>query len=242
MAHDRLERVLALDEGSAAGDWDYYPSTPVREEIVESPRVAGAEALVTRNRSGALVLNTDRVAFVDIDLPANGASLFRSIGSLFRRSAAPRESPETAAIARASEWAERSGARLRVYRTARGLRLLRMDRLIDPGGEECERMFADLGADRQYVRLCRAQRSFRARLTPKPRRVDCEQAPGSHPRVDPELARRFGAWLEAYERASAGRAVCAFAGEHGSSTAVAPALAVSEIHDRRVLAGEPPLV
>lgn len=158
---ERLARALGapLDP-----DWDYYPSTPVREEILERPGVAGLQVLVTRNRAGARVLNVDRAAFVDVDLPARRRSL---LGALLGRKRDDGAAVE-AALDRARSWAEANRARLRAYRTARGLRLLRLDALVDPTGQACQSMFEAMGADPQYRQLCRVQASFRARSRPSP--------------------------------------------------------------------------
>jgi hypothetical protein len=235
VARARLAKVLALGTDAAPSDWDYYPAAPVKEELLETPRIPECTAVITRNRAGAQVLNTDRVAFVDIDLHARDVSILASIGALFRKKPTVSNPEESAALARAQAWAEGNAARLRAYRTGGGLRLIRMDRLLDPAGAECERMFAELAADPQYGRLCRIQKSFRARLTPKPRRIGCAQAPGSHPRTDPETTQAFTRWLADYERASHGMAVCALVAEYGSARSAGAAQAVAELHDRRTL-------
>ena len=51
-----------------------YSDRPLREEIIEEIRDGGGKltAAITRNAYGALVLNTDRVMFVDIDLGPEG--------------------------------------------------------------------------------------------------------------------------------------------------------------------------
>src|SRR5450432_889002 len=113
-ARARLAKLVALGTDRAPSDWDYYPSAPVKEEILESPRLAECTALITRNRAGAQVLNTDRVAFVDIDLHQSSAPLRSLIGALFRKKPAAPDPEETAALARVQDWAERNAARLRV--------------------------------------------------------------------------------------------------------------------------------
>jgi len=237
MARERLRRLLALGDGPTPEDWDYYPARPVKEEILETRSVPGVAAVVTRNRAGALVLNTDRVAFVDVDLAPSLGCLLLPLASALGR--ARGRKLEQQALARAKAWSEESRARLRVYRTARGLRLLRLDALVDPQGEECARMFTALGADPQYARLCRAQGSFRARLSPKPARIGQRAAPGNHPRTWPSDLAAFQAWREGYERACAGFAVCRSLGELGSGSAQAAPLAIGAFHDAATLrAGE----
>ena len=60
---------------------------------------------------------------------------------------------------------------MRAYRTRAGWRFLCTNRIFDPADEDTRAFLAELGADAKYVLLCRAQRSFRARLTPKPWRA-----------------------------------------------------------------------
>src|SRR5580692_636901 len=49
----------------------YYPTRPVREQVLQEIKTDGGEtrAVVTRNSYGCQVLNTAGVMFVDIDLP-----------------------------------------------------------------------------------------------------------------------------------------------------------------------------
>lgn len=232
MAHERLSRLLALGDESAPEDWDYYPATPPKEEILETRPLAGVTALVTRNRAGAEVLNVERVAFVDVDLPEKPRGF---LGGLFGKPRGP--DAVLRALGRVEAWCESNRARMRAYRTAGGLRLLRLDALVDPEGEACQGMFTALGADPRYAGLCRVQKSFRARLTPKPWRVGCPAAPGSHPRAAGDQA-AFRAWLEGYKHASAERAVCTVLGEYGSAAPITPTLAVAAYHEARTLRAE----
>jgi hypothetical protein len=70
----RLADVAARIGRGEAADSYAYGSQPVREEIIRSVGEAGerAEAVVTRNRYGALILNTAQVPFIDIDDPPVG--------------------------------------------------------------------------------------------------------------------------------------------------------------------------
>lgn len=228
------ERLTRLRGGPLDPDWDYYPSTPVREEILERPGVAGLQVLVTRNRAGARVLNVDRAAFVDVDLPVPRRSL---LGALLGRKRDDGPVVE-AALDRARSWAEANRGRLRAYRTARGLRLLRLDALVDPTGDACQAMFEALGADPQYRQLCRVQASFRARLSPKPRRVGVPAAPGAHPR-DGTQAAAFERWRPRYEAACRGHTACRVLEDLGPGAPLASLRALADLHDRHaVVAGE----
>lgn len=95
-ALEHAKRRLA-DAARAAGDlsrptqdW-YYQSTPLREPVLElvASGQDGPEALITRNRFGALVLNTASLFIADVDVPAwegsDGLEVDRSGTGLFRR-------------------------------------------------------------------------------------------------------------------------------------------------------------
>jgi len=63
----------------------------------------------------------------------------------------------------------------RVYRTRNGLRYLCTTTAFDPVNRQTQRLMHNLYVDPLYARLCRFQSTFRARLTPKPWRVDSAQ-------------------------------------------------------------------
>ncbi|MEM6676080.1 MAG: hypothetical protein AAF726_24740 [Planctomycetota bacterium] len=126
--------------------------------------------------------------------------------------------------------------RLRVYETPNGLRLLAMHRTFDPESdlEEVESFFRAVESDVTYRKMCRLQRCFRARLTPKPWRVGIPDhlrpRPGVWP-VDPSRLPDRDAWVERYEEASEGYAACRFLTALGSDTVDARAAAVRDLHD-----------
>jgi hypothetical protein len=88
-----------------------------------------------------------------------------------------------------------------------------------------------IGADPAFVQLCRAQRSFRARLTPKPWRCGLRAPSSEYPRQDADARREFEAWLAAYERACAERATCAFLEAVGPGRVLADHARVLRVHD-----------
>jgi hypothetical protein len=144
VAHEQLRAALSrVGLGPRVGG--YYPRTPLREPILDELLLDGEQALViTRNRYGAEVLNTDRLLIADVDLPETRE---RASGGLLRRLG------------------------VTVYRTASGLRVF-VTGIEEPassarGGQ----VLAKLGADPIYRELCRAHGTVRARLTPKPWRL-----------------------------------------------------------------------
>lgn len=129
---------------------------------------------------------------------------------------------------------------LRLYRTPAGFRLLAMHRTFDPGEPAVTECFRALGTDPVYVRMCQLQRCFRARCTPKPWRIGIAAHLRPRPGVWPITAERLPerrAWIERYERASAGYASCRFVEAAGSAIIHPSARAVQELHDRLCHAG-----
>jgi hypothetical protein len=212
-----------------------YGSRPIREEILETFGDAGEpRAVLTRNRYGTTVLNAARLMFLDVDLP-EGPSVSGFLGRLFGGA-----SPEEAARAKLRETlAKLAKGAFRIYRTAAGFRALAVDREFDPAGREAGDIMTATGTDPWFVRLCLAQKSFRARLTPKPWRCGLKHPPGEFPRTDPAHQAGFAAWLAEYEEVSKGYATCRFletAGKGGFGLAVDEELVA--LHDRATRATE----
>lgn len=218
-ALDELVQRVAR-EGLPCDDYS-YSMRDVPEELV---REIGATAGITRNGKGCLVLNTADAMFVDIDISGPGffAKLF----------GATRESEEKKRIALLTEYlAENPGAGARIYRTRGGLRYL-FTHAQQPVNDAAIALMQRLGSDRMYVRLCRNQKCYRARLTPKPFRIGCPRIAGHYPYATPALQEGFNRWLEMYTRNGEGYAVCEFLSAEGSSRihpAIAPVIAE---HDR----------
>lgn len=232
LAAERLARLVErVRRGERFPDlYGYGLERPLREEVVQTIGDAG---VVTRNVYGALVLNTARLLFIDVDLPEGGPSLGQRVLGLFgRRPPDPLERLREALRAVAP-------LTFRIYRTAAGLRALGVDRQYEPGGQAAEALMTHAGADPRYVKLCRAQKSFRARLTPKPWRCGAPpRPPGEHPRTDPDLQARFDGWLREYEAASAGWATCEYVETIGAGHPDEHAAGLIALHDRVTRAGE----
>jgi hypothetical protein len=218
----------------------YYPRAPLREPILHEVVLDGAQALVvTRNRYGAEVLNTDRLLIADIDLiePAAPEGLLRR---LFRRSAPAGSTAGPARVAErftalASWAAARPDLGVRVYRTASGLRVF-VTGLAEPASAAGDAILAELDADPVYRELCRTHGMFRARLTPKPWRLPRMRAPvGRWPFETARAERRFQQWLAAYTAASAGYAVCQLVTTHGPEPSPVEQQVIA-LHDDRTRA------
>lgn len=125
---------------------------------------AGAQiARITRNTYGASVLNADRVMFVDVDLDQQGRDPRTS-----RVVSVDAVTQDEALNALADLVSLRSDLTFRVYSTAAGFRYLCTSRLFDPASSESDEILKFLKSDKRYILLCKKQKCYRARLTPKP--------------------------------------------------------------------------
>ncbi len=129
---------------------------------------------------------------------------------------------------------------LRIYRSPNGFRVIAMQDVFDPSSETVQTFFEDLQVDPLYMRMCQKQQCFRARLTPKPWRMNLEQWPDLKPRswdaVGPWPAQdsRMGereSWLRRYDELSQTFSACRFVEACGSSTVHPLAQKVCDIHD-----------
>jgi hypothetical protein len=212
------ESARQLEERFRAGDPPphhrlYYPGRPFREQILREIRNDSGELIgvVTRNSYGCLVLNTPRVMFVDVDLPEPKAPSVGLFKKLFGKPepAPPQNNPRDAAIAKAEAWGRNNPDwSWRIYRTRAGLRLLATHALFDPETSASNGVFDAVGADPLYRQLCKAQKCFRARLTPKPWRCGVLNKPQRWPWLTPKDEARFQKWEKQYQLESSGWATC----------------------------------
>lgn len=257
VAQQRVQALLA-DPRPTRSPGGYYPRVPLREMILDEVLIEGEQALViTRNRYGAEILNTDRVLIADIDLPeladeaepvAGGGLLSRLFGHTApererEHVGAPQEPP--AVLQQLDMVADWAGARpelgVIVYRTASGLRVF-VTGVAEPTTSEGERILADLGADPLYRELCRTHGTFRARLTPKPWRLSLMRGPGyawyRWPFASRWAEREYRRWLDRYEAAADGYAVCRLLASHGPAPSEFEARIIQR-HDERTGALSP---
>ncbi len=173
--------------------------------------------------------------FIDIDFPDSGSigSAVHNLGKLFGGKA---PSPEQAYLAAIEQWAQQQPDwGIRVYRTFGGLRCLITNELFDPTQDSSLDVLRRLQSDPLYIRLCRAQESFRARLTPKPWRCNAARPPARYPFADQNQEQTYRRWEQGYRQATAAFSVCRLVKQLGKDEThpdVAPVLA---LHDQVAL-------
>jgi len=215
-----------------------YGSAPLREEVIQRFTDASGQefAAVTRNHYGSLVLNSARVMFIDVDFPyvSSGKRLAARVGRFFgrkgptideQREAGAREKFERFAAANA-------GSSVRLYRTKAGMRGMVTHELFEPAADATIALLNSIGSDPLFVRLCKAQECFRARLTPKHWRCGGRRLrePPRWPR-EADGAERFSKWLADYNARQASFATCQFLATLGSGSVHPEAEHVRRIHD-----------
>jgi hypothetical protein len=223
----------------------YYPNHPFREQILqEIPGNGGLAAVVTRNAYGCQVLNTARVMFVDIDLPEPpgrrggiGISI-RIFGWPKPKPPPDMSGPRNAALEKVETWTCNNPQwGWRVYQTRAGLRLLATHAPVDAESKTAEDVFHALGSDVLYQKLCKAQKCYRARLTPKPWRCEYYQNTYRWPWLRPRDEQKFQKWLAGYEEACQDWATCSLVKLIGNATVHPEVQPIIKLHDETTRVG-----
>jgi hypothetical protein len=211
VAAERLQRLLdRVRQGQPLPRGYAYGSRPMREQILEQiPAGNDPAAILTRNSYGSVVLNAARLLFIDVD-SEDGRALDALRGAL---SAAP--------------------ATFRIYRTAAGFRAMAVDREFTPEADETNQLLRSANADPAFMQLCRVQKCFRARLTPKPWRCKYHVPPGQFPREKRQELEQFDKWLSGYEAACRGYATCRYLETVGTGGSLSLLDPVIRLHDSR---------
>jgi hypothetical protein len=116
--------------------------------------------------------------------------------------------PADAVVAHIQQVAQSNGLAALIYKTAAGYRVILPGAHFEAGSAAGETLLEQFGADPLYVRLCRMQQSFRARLTPKPWRCGLAMPPCKFPFVTPDEESRFKAWESKYNSSLPRYATC----------------------------------
>jgi hypothetical protein len=217
-----------------------YGDRPLPEPVLrEFPDGSGApSAVITRNAYGSHVLNARDLMFVDIDREDSttggaGQGLLAGVMSLFGKSKPePAPPPVDPVIAEIQRVVERNNLTVRAYKTAAGYRVLVASRRFEAASAASESLLREFGCDPLYIKLCKAQESFRARLTPKPWRCGLAAPPVSFPFEGPQEESMFRDWDAKYKAAAARFATCRFLGMFGSAGTESSFRELMDCHDR----------
>lgn len=234
-AGERQRHVFAWLKGDQKKDLGRYgyPNRPMREEVLRefSGTDAARAGVLTRNSYGCVVLNTTRLVFVDVDAPESSIGSFFA-GLLGRKRPAPQEALEEALREKMRAWvASTPDSRWRMYRTRAGVRLMAVHRPFTPDDPLVLHAFEQFGADRLYRALCKTQKCFRARLTPKPWRCDVSKPPSRWPWKDAQAEASFRHWERKYASKASSFATCRLLGEFGSAPVAAEFAEMIKAHD-----------
>ena len=217
---DALHNLQAVQEkiDGQRGDPDSY-EVAIREEIIET---IDKKNIISRNRYGALVLNSENTCFIDIDEPR--VSLWKALFTWRKMNKQERILAMIEEIAAKDEY---HALGFRVYETHSGFRVIASGRDFPAGSEESESLLKAFNSDWLYVILCKKQQCYRARLTPKPVRIKSKTPRIPFPRTTEEdLAMKE--WDQQYREKSAPYSVCRFVKEIGRRNSSQ----IVEIHDK----------
>ena len=197
---DAEKRAIGLAERINLGyrkDKEY--EADILEEIIEE---IDENNIVTRNRYGALVLNSKNLLFIDIDSYKLTFSNF-----FFRKNLENKEKMflDIERMIGKKKYARHS---FRLYETRKGYRLLVPHKNYVPRSKETKEIMRDFGADRFYYRFCLKQNCFRARLTPKPFRIKQKTPKIIFPDRDTKEEIAHSNWVAEYDKKSEDYATC----------------------------------
>ena len=204
-AREKAEKVKRKIKGEKHL-FDEYEAE-IREEILQ---IIDDHAVITRNRYGAQVLNVEHLLILDIDKPKT------SFGDLFKTKDAEQDNRKIFEMVRKlASGPKYQDYGFRIYETYQGARVIVLGKDFDSRDQNTGKMMSEFNCDRLYMTLCQKQGCFRARLTPKPQRMNIRRHKVQFPREgeDTELQQ----WLEDYERESRNYSVCKFLEQVGAS-------------------------
>lgn len=263
-ARERFQALVAAGGPRPSGPGgEYYPDRRRPEELLEEIHSPSGDliAVITRNRYGAAVLNTEAMLIADIDIPGDPAqdAPAKPVGRGFFARLLGRDQPAGASDSSADGadpdlvGLPGSGRRgeehqrilgqigqfcadhpqfgVHTYRTRNGFRLLVTGTGAAPDSERAHDLLAQLGSDELYTLLCRVHDTYRARLTPKPWRVGLRTS--AFPGLELHGSRGHQKWVEDYRGASSEVAVCRFIGSAGPSPSALEQQLI-DLHDRAV--------
>ena len=215
-AREKIERLQRKINGDRQVLADY--EVEIREEILQT---IDDKSVITRNRYGAQVLNAENLMFLDIDKPK------ATFVSLFKKSDRQQDKAKIFdSIRKLATSPKYFMFGFRLYETFQGARVIVLGKEFDPLGDSTLSIMKEFHCDPLYVAICRKQNCFRARLTPKPYRMNMQSYKVQYPTDGEDV--EFRRWLQDYEYQSRNFSSCRFIEQVGPSQAGTDAV---QVHD-----------
>jgi hypothetical protein len=187
--------LSAVNDKDLQEKWWYdYSGCMDMEPIIQtsaSPKRSGW--FITRNRFGALVLNTKNVMFVDVDCIDLG--LDNKQKSLEKRKC----------LSKIKNFLRKQSIDAAIFETHSGYRVLVTDREVSPNSYEAYGLMMLIDADPLYRILCERQKCYRARLNPKPFRIGVPEIVVKEHTVSRKETKE---WISLYNKVSMEYSVC----------------------------------
>jgi len=203
-AEKKFKKAQDKIDGDYSKDDDY--ESDIMEEVIHT---IDDDNIVTRNRYGALILNSKKLLFIDIDSHTNSLSDF-----IFRRNFSPKELM-LFYIEKTAQKKKYDRFGFRVYETAKGFRVLVTNKDFDPRSKESKGIMNDFNSDYLYRWLCIKQNCYRARLTPKPYRIKQKGIKVIYPNRNKEQELFLSKWIMEYDQKSKDFSTCHLVKEIG---------------------------
>lgn len=196
-AKNRLIKAQKIINGEIGKDDEY--ESDIIEEIIEK---IDNDNIITRNRYGALVLNSKKMMFIDID------SYSKSILDILFKKKLSQKELMLNKIEKTIKQNKYSDFGFRVYETKKGYRVLVTNKDFNARSKESKRMMSDFNSDYLYRWLCIKQNCYRARLTPKPYRIKQKRIKVYYPNRNDEQQQTLSNWIKEYEQKSSRFSTC----------------------------------
>jgi hypothetical protein len=199
-AKEKAEKVKRKIKGERHL-FDEYEAE-IREEILH---ILDDHSAITRNRYGAQVLNAENLMILDIDKPKSSSG---GLAGLFKKNTRSPKEQIFDTVRQLAATPKYKDFGFRIYETYQGARVIVLGRDFDSRAAETKKTMDEFNCDPLYITLCVKQGCYRARLTPKPYRMNMRRYKVPFPREvdDSELQ----VWLAEYERESRNFNTCRF--------------------------------
>lgn len=224
-AESKLQRAQRIINGEINTFEDKDYEVDILEEVIDQ---LDENNVVTRNRYGALVLNSDKLMFIDID---DYSKTF--LDWLLNRKMT-KKAFILKKIMKSIQKEKYADYGFRVYETFKGFRVIVQNNDFSPRSDLSKKLMEEFNADFLYSMLCIQQNCYRARLTPKPYRMKQKGIRVVYPNRNEAEEARHGQWVEAYEQKSENYSTCKLLLKHGKVNSNK----VVDYHDRLTRATE----